>query len=314
MIKERPPEEAADHIDERKQTMHYNGPIVRPQTDADSVFIEVTVGCTHNSCTFCNFYQDYPFRVAPLAQVEEDLKEAALLEPHAKKVWASGGNPYALPTEHLAKLAALFKRYLPEGRISTYARVDDLLRKSVEEMRRLKELGFEDIVVGMESGDDAVLSHTKKGYTAADILTGCKKLEAAGVDYRVIYLGGLAGRGKVHDSALKTAAVLDQLHPYMMILTTLALLPGTELWDEWQAGKFQEVTERERLDEFRTLLGHMENEIYVFSATSTNSMPFAVRLPAQREEIVAALTAEIDGMTDEWEAQMARMRHAMHSV
>ena len=105
--------------------MHYNGPVIRPQTDADSVFIEVTVGCTHDSCTFCNFYDGYPFRVALLEQVEADLKEAAQYNPHAKKVWASGGNPYALSTEKLAVLAKLFKKYLPEGRISTYARVDD---------------------------------------------------------------------------------------------------------------------------------------------------------------------------------------------
>ena len=96
--------------------MHYNGPVIRPQTDADSVFIEVTVGCTHNSCTFCNFYDGYPFRVAPLEQVEADLQEAAEVYPHAKKVWASGGNPYALSTDKLAVLAKLFKKYLPEGR------------------------------------------------------------------------------------------------------------------------------------------------------------------------------------------------------
>ena len=100
--------------------------------------------------------------MAPLEQVEADLKEAAQYNPHAKKVWASGGNPYALSTEKLAVLAKLFKKYLPEGRISTYARVDDLLRRSVEDMRYLKQLGFEDIVVGIESGDDEVLTHTKK--------------------------------------------------------------------------------------------------------------------------------------------------------
>ena len=273
----------------------------------------MTVGCTHDSCTFCNFYDGYPFRVAPLEQVEADLKEAAQYNPHAKKVWASGGNPYALSTEKLAVLAKLFKKYLPEGRISTYARVDDL-RRSVEDMRYLKQLGFEDIVVGIESGDDEVLAHTKKGYTAADILEGCKKLEQAGVDYRVIYLGGLAGHGKAHESAKKSAALLNQLHPYLMILTTLAILPGTELYDEWHAGIFQEVTERERLDEFRTLLANMNNEIVVFSATSTNSMPFVVHMPFEKAEIVQKLDAAIDSMTDEKEARIVESRHRMTSV
>ena len=83
--------------------MHYNGPIVRPQTDAYSIFLEVTVGCTHSHCKFCNFYQGYPFQVASFEQIEEDLQEAAAYAPHAKHVWASGGNPFALGVEHLAK-------------------------------------------------------------------------------------------------------------------------------------------------------------------------------------------------------------------
>ena len=174
--------------------MHYHGPIVRPQTDADSIFVEVTVGCTHNNCTFCNFYDGYPFRVAPLSQVEADLQEAAANFPHAKKVWASGGNPFALSVNKLATLAKLFKKYLPEAIISTYARVDDITSKSVDDLKMLRELGFEILVLGIETGDDDVLTHVKKGYTSEDILRECKKIESAGIAWRVIYLGG-------HDSA-----------------------------------------------------------------------------------------------------------------
>lgn len=130
----------------------------------------------------------------------------------------------------------------------------------------------------------------------------------------MIYLGGLAGHGKAHESAKKSAALLNQLHPYLMILTTLAILPGTELYDEWHAGIFQEVTERERLDEFRTLLANMNNEIVVFSATSTNSMPFVVHMPFEKAEIVQKLDAAIDSMTDEKEACIVKSRHRMTSV
>lgn len=94
--------------------MKFYGPIIRPQTDADSVFIEVTVGCTHDGCTFCNFYKDFPFRVIPIKEVEENLKEASVLYPHAQRVWASGGNPFALSVDKLEALAKLFKKYLPE--------------------------------------------------------------------------------------------------------------------------------------------------------------------------------------------------------
>ena len=153
--------------------MHYNGPIVRPFTDAESVMLEVTVGCTHNACTFCNFYEGIPFQVAPIEQIEEDLQEVSSYNPHVKNVWAAGGNPYALSTEKLADIARLIRKYLPKARISTYARVDDLVRKSVEEMKYLKDLGIEDLVIGIESGYDPALSFVNKGYTALDILTGC---------------------------------------------------------------------------------------------------------------------------------------------
>jgi len=294
--------------------MHYHGPIVRPQTDADSLFIELTVGCTHNSCTFCNFYQGYDFKIAPLAQVEADLKEAASVYPKVRKIWASGGNPYCLKTDHLIECGRLFRKYYPDTPVTTYARVDDLLRKSVDEMRQIKEAGIDKLVIGIESGDDEVLAAVKKGYTAADILEGCGRLEEAGVPYRVIYLSGLAGRGKAHESAERTVRLLNQLHPYMMILTTVAILPGTELYRDWREGRFEELTERERLDEFKVLMEGLQNPIEVFSATSTNSQPFWVKLPEERGEIVAQLDGAIASMTDEKEKLWASRRHRMTTV
>lgn len=294
--------------------MHYNGPIVRPPTDANSVFIEVTVGCTHNSCTFCSFYHGFPFRMAPMEQIEEDLQEAARRWPHARRVWASGGNPYALRTERLEEIGRLIHRYLPEARISTYARVDDLNRKSVEEMVRLKEAGFVDLVVGVESGDDDVLRDTNKGYTAADVLEGCSKLEKAGVSWRAIYLGGLAGKGRLVESARRSAALLNRLHPYMMYLTTVAVLPGTVLFDEAEDGSFVEADERERLEEFRTLLSEMENPITVHSLTSTVSTPFVARLPEQKEEILKELQDAESRLTDREMSRIAARRHGMTTV
>lgn len=294
--------------------MHYHGPIVRPQTEADSIFIEVTVGCTHNSCTFCNFYKDYPFRVAPLAQVEADLKEAASDYPNAKKVWASGGNPFALSTDKLIVLAKLFQKYLPKAKISTYARVNDLYQKSVEDIRYLHELGFDDIVLGIESADDEVLSHVNKGYTAANILSECRKLEEAGMEYRVIYLGGLAGSGNGVRSAKKTVEVLNQLHPNYMFLTAVAVLRDTKLYEEVQRGEFTEESEKERLQEFCTLIEGLQNEITVFSATSTVSIPFIAKLPVDREKIVSVLNKAIESLNEESEQMIHARRARMVTV
>ena len=114
-------------------------------------------------------------------------------------------------------------------------------------MRRLKEVGWEDLVIGFETGDDDALLHVNKGYTAADVVTGCKRLEEAGVDYRLIFLGGLAGKGRCEASALKTAEILNQLHPYIMYLNSVSIMPGTRLYEEKEQGLFQEAGGRSDL-------------------------------------------------------------------
>jgi radical SAM superfamily enzyme YgiQ (UPF0313 family) len=294
--------------------VHFNGPIVRPGTDADSVFVEVTVGCTQNSCTFCNFYRDFPFQVAPISQVEEDLKEASLLYPHAKRAWASGGNPFALSVARLEELAKLFKKYLPEANIATYARITDFYNKSVAEIRYLRSLGINDIVVGIESGDDEVLAHVKKGYTAADIVRECKKLEEAGMSYRVIYLGGLGGMGKGVQNAEKSAQVLNQIHPTYMFLTNVSILPGTELYEEMKAGDFEEASERERLQEIRALIANMDNQITVDTANASSSVYFRADLPEERDALVAELDEFIENFSSVQEEALHERRARMRSV
>lgn len=294
--------------------MHYNGPIVRPQTDADSIFIEVTVGCTHNQCTFCNFYEDYPFSVASMEQIEEDLIEASRRYPRAKKIWANGGNPYALYTERLAEVGKMIKKYFPESRVSTYARVTDLTRKSVEEMRYLKECGFEDLVVGFETGDDEALAYVNKGYTSADVLSGCKKLEEAGVDYRLIFLGGLAGKGKCEESAKKTADLLNQLNPYLMYLNSVSVLPGTKLYEDRENGIFQEAGERELVLEFITMLERLEHDILIFAAPNTTPFSFFVDLQRQKKELLDFMRQYIDRLDQHQEQELAKQRSSRRGV
>ncbi len=204
---------------------------MRPPTDANSIFVEATVGCTHNKCIFCNFYNGYPFRMAPLRQIEEDLREVRHRWPRQKHIWASGGNPFALATNKLLEIGRLMQKYIPGASIATYARIDDLKRKSVEDLKNIKAVGFNNIVIGVESGDDQVLSFMNKGYTPADILEGCRKLEEAGMLYRIIYLGGIAGKGRGVESARISAELFNKLHPHFMFLTTVSVLPDTKLYE-----------------------------------------------------------------------------------
>lgn len=294
--------------------MHFHGPIIRPQTDAYSLFIEVTAGCSHNACTFCNFYKDTPFMVAPLSQIEEDLIEAKREMPDAKNIWASGGNPFVLSTEKQIEVWDLMKKYYPDARISTYATISDFKRKSVEDIRRIKEHGLDEIMIGIETGDEEVLKNTNKGYTSQDILDAGRKMDEAGITYRMIYLGGLAGKGKLVESAKKSAAVFNRIHPYYMMLTNVTVLPGTKLYSQMEAGEWAEATEKERIEEIRTLISELEIPITINSGTSASSVNFEVTLPEEKDRIIMELDRILERFDERTEKELKRWRHAQMSV
>lgn len=152
-----------------------------------------------------------------------------------------------------------------------------------------------------------MLRHVNKGYTAADILEGYRRLEQAGVRYRVIYLGGLAGKGHGIKTAHRTAVLLNQLHPYYLFLTTVSVLPGTELYEERARGEFVEMGERERLDE-------MKNDIRVFQVPNTTRITFAIDLQKEKADVLPQLRRIRDETTDEDEARMQAYRDSMTGV
>jgi len=294
--------------------MHYNGPIVRPPHEAYSVMLEVTVGCTHNSCRFCSFYHGVHFHMSSLSQVEEDLREARRHDSEAKRVWMVGGDPFSMSTNKLKTLAKLIHRYLPKANIATYARVSSTFHKTVEELRELRAMGINDLVIGIESGDDEALKQMNKGYTSADILRECHKLEEAGINYYAIFLGGLAGHGNGTRNAENTAAVLNQLHPSHIYMTSVAVLPDTKLYEDVRNGKFQEAGELERIKETLTLIKLLKNPITIYGQSVANPVSFSARLPEQREKLITELERIIASFNERDEAQLRRYRESLHSV
>ena len=294
--------------------MHYTGPVVRPPHEMQSILLEVTVGCTHNSCRFCNFYRDTPFRMAPLAQIEADLKEVHRFNPGAKRVYALGGDPFTLSVKKLKEIGNLIKSYLPEANIGTYARITSIMPKSVEELKELRAVGFNDLVIGIESGDDETLAFMNKGYEASDILGQCLKLEQAKINYYVIFLGGLAGHGNGIRNARNTASVLNQLHPSHMYMTSVAVLPGTELYDDVSEGKFEESSELERIQETLELIKALKNPITLYGQSVANPVNFVAKLPEQRDFLIQKLENTIAKFTDKDEKSLRRYRESLRNV
>ena len=252
--------------------------------------------------------------MAKLEDIESDLKEAKGYLPTVRKIWANGGNPFVMSTEKQIRVWELIKRYYPEARLSTYAIITDFRNKTVDDIRRIKASGLDDLVIGIESGDDEVLEAVDKGYKSDEIIEACWKLDEAGLDYRMIYLGGLAGAGKLEASAKKSAAIINQIHPYYMYLTTVSVLPGTPLYRDMMEGKFKEATEKERIKEMRELIADVNIPITVNSENAASSVNFTVDLPTEKPLILNELDKFLANFSDDAEKAMSRRRHYMRSV
>lgn len=270
--------------------MHFSSGINRPPYEAMDGFLQVTSGCSHGKCEFCTFYKDAPFKVSELKEVEEDIKELASYGWNFERIYLQGADPFILSYEKLAKVAELIHKYLPYVKsIGGYARVDNVKNKTVEELRKLHEMGYSNFYFGNESGDDYILKKMNKGYEAKVVVEMLSKLDEAGMPYIMNFLGGLGGHGYGLDHALKSADVINQLHPSMVYASELTLFPDTPLSRDLKAGKFIEATEQERFEELKALIDAI-NIPTVFKAEHV-TMPAPIRgtLPQDKAEIIEYL-------------------------
>lgn len=295
--------------------MHYTGTIWRPPYEAASLLVEVTAGCTHHRCKFCTLYADLPFkfRMSPLADIENDLLElkAALRQkevqgwfrlsgrPLPQRVFLTGANPFVLKAERLLEIAGLVKQIFPDNQsIGCFARITDIGLKSEAELAALRQAGFAGLTIGVETADETALAFMHKGYQAADILTQCRRLEAADISYNFFYLTGISGRGRGAEGALATAELCNQLHPARIGASMLTVYDNSELYQEIQAGRWQEETEIEKYQELRVLLENLQGPVWFGALGASNAVPFAGDLPAERPQLLAAVDTIIQNAAE----------------
>ena len=200
-------------------------------------------------------YRSVQFRMTPLEVVEDDLKELAEKAPHAKTIQLLSANPLALTYDRLAPRLELIHRYLPELEIMyTQTRVSDLKNKTVQELRSIRDLGLRVVSLGTESGDDWTLQRVSKGYTSADILKQCAKLDEAGIAYWMTFLNGVAGRTHSIQHAVNSGKVFSMCNPQAVGTGGLVLFEGTELLQEAHRGEFDPCSELELMLELKAFI------------------------------------------------------------
>ena len=238
--------------------MHFTGTVYRNPYWETFPLLQITQGCTHNRCKFCTMYRDVPFKMQPMEWIEQDLQEIASIAPNARTIQLLSANPLAMTYDKLAPILEMINRYLPKMEyIYAATRVTDIRNKTVEQLKSLKDMGLREISLGIESGDDWTLERINKGYTSADILEQCHKLEDAGIDYWMTFLNGVAGRAHSHDHAVNSAKIFSQCKPMLVGTGGLTLFPGTPLLEEAQRGEFDPLSEKEMLVELKTFVENL---------------------------------------------------------
>ena len=275
--------------------MHYSGNVIRPPYEANTVLLEVTVGCSHNACTFCSFYWGDRFRLVPMSQIEEDLEEVRRVLPDLSRIFLLGADAFVLSYARLKAVAQRIRDFLPRcATIAMYASINNIKGKSVEQLRDLRSLGVNDITIGVESGDSDVLAAVNKGYTAADLIEQCRKLDAAGMEYRFLYIGAVAGKGRCEKNALASAATFNQTQPTQISISQLTLMPGSALLEDARAGRFEEATEYERIREVQILVRDLDIKTRIVAEHVSNAVIFRGNLPQDKAAIVASLQTTLD--------------------
>ena len=286
--------------------MKYEGTLYRPPSEAYSLIIQVTIGCAHNRCTFCNMYREKTFRVRTKEEIMRDLDEAFnVYGPIVRRVFFADGDALVVKTETLLELLAYVREKFPSiERISSYGTARDVLGKPEAELKALREAGLELIYLGAESGDDRVLEHICKSVTSAELAEAGQKLKRCGLKTSVTLISGIGGRKGIQRHALESARLISEMNPEYASFLTLRLYEGTKMNEEVKRGEMELITPDEIVEELTLFLEHVDSPGTVFRCNhASNYVVLAGTLnrdiPAMLSQLKEARAGQ-DYRMEEW--------------
>ena len=271
--------------------MNMTGIVYRPPYEANSLLLQVTLGCSHNKCTFCYMYPDVQFKVCPMEEVEADIEEATHYCPNVKRVFLEHGDAFVLSAEKLLKIADAIHRKLPRVEtIAMYASIQNIKSKTDEELRQLRTAGIHGLDIGVESGLDAALTYMNKGHTAAEAREQLLRLTEAGMDYSFNAILGCGGAQLWKENADATADLINAVQPHLLFIGSLHAEPGCRLYQDMKSGAFRECTIGQLLDEQERLIRRLDlKDTYYFGSHPSNLVPMQARLPEQKQDMIEAV-------------------------
>ncbi len=274
--------------------LKYEEPLFRPPSEARSLIFQATLGCSHNKCTFCYMYKTKKFRIKPWQELLQEIIWAGNEYPFTKRVFLADGDPLVLDTSYLLQILEALYQHIPAlERVSIYATPQNLLEKTPQELRQLRESGLHLIYLGIESGDDQVLRETKKGVNSKEMVEACRKAIEAGFTLSTMVILGLGGAHRWKEHIINTARVVNEIGPHYLAALTLMVFPGTLLHRQVKEGKFPLPTMLQIMEEMALLVKLVEVETVFRSNHVSNLLPIGGTLPKDREKVLAQIEAAI---------------------
>lgn len=276
--------------------MRYEGNIFRPFSEANSYLLQVTVGCSHNRCTFCGMYKDKKYRVRTLDDIKTDISMAKAHYGDVEKVFLCDGDAIAVDNGMLLEIINLLYRTFPSLRhVGSYVGPQSTLSKSMSELGALRAAGLTKAYLGVESGSDSVLKAVKKGVNAAEMLQAGQNLVAAGINLSSMVLLGLAGKGGSTEHAMATAEITNKMRPQYLAALTVTPVPGTELYRQIENGSFTLLDPFETLEEMKTLFENITIDNLKFVGIhASNYLPVNGTLQRDRSAMIQTVNRVLE--------------------
>lgn len=277
--------------------MRYEGVVYRPPSEAHSLIVQVTIGCSHNGCSFCGMYKEKKFRIRDLKEIIEDLEQAKLNYGLIKKIFLGDGDALVLETNKLKSILSKIRELFPEcERVGIYGTSNDILLKSLDELRELKEFGLGIVYLGVESGSNEILKSINKGVTAGEMIMAGRKVKESGIKLSATLISGIGGRAKIREHAIESAKLISAINPDYLGLLTLMLESGTPIYEDAQKGVFHILTPEEIMYETREFLQNVEVDGCVFRSNhASNYMALSGILPGDKNQLLQDIDLALKG-------------------
>ncbi len=280
--------------------MHYEGMMIRPPSEANSILLQVTLGCSHNKCTFCGTFREKRFNIKKDDIIFEDIEFARKHCQRQNRLFICDGDAMIIPQKRLVKILRQIKERLPwVERVGIYANTKSIGMKTDEQLKELYDLGIKIAYMGLESGDDHVLKEIRKGADSTKMIKMGKRLKKSGIKLSVTVLLGLGGRERSKNHATETGRVLSAIDPDFVGALTLMLLPGTELNDQYERGEFKLISPEEMLEELGLMIAstHLSNGLFHANHAS-NYLPIRAKLPEEKEKTLELISQALKGKVE----------------